>query len=94
MKSVIYKNPVISAFIINIITLVMLVYSIRNREYGPVGFLILIGVVNRRIIDNGDNVNKKQRNIIFTSFFILIIIFVTYAIYRYKVINTQIINGL
>lgn len=94
MRSIIYRNPVISAIIINIVTLFLFIYSIREGKYGLVIGLIFVGVANRRIIDNGEKVDKKKRAIIFISFFLMVIIYLAYSIYRFKVINSQIINGM
>jgi hypothetical protein len=94
MKSIIYRNPVISAVSINIVTLIIFIYSIRKREYWLVSGLMFVGVANRRIIDNGEKVDKKKRTIIFISFFLMVIIYLAYSIYRFKVINSQIINGM
>lgn len=94
MKSIIYRNPVISAIIINIVTLILFIYSIREGEYGLVIGLMFVGVANRRIIDNGEKVNKKKRAIIFISFFLMVIIYLAYSIYRFKVIDSQIIKGM
>lgn len=90
MKSIIYKNPVVSAVIINIIALSIFIYSISKREYGYVMFVMMIGVVNRRIIDNGENLNKQKKTVIFISLFLMVIIFLGYSFYRYKVIEAQI----
>lgn len=94
MKSIIYRNPVTSAVIINIVTLILFIYSIREREYGLVIGLMIVGIVNRRILDNGEKLDRKKRSIIFISFFLMIIIYLAYSIYRFKVINSQIINGM
>ncbi|MCM0648893.1 hypothetical protein NBE98_10960 [Clostridium swellfunianum] len=94
MKSLIYRNPVISAIIINITSLILFIYSISKGEYGYVAFLMLTGVINRRIIDNGEKLNKQKKTIIITSCVLMVIIFIAYSVYRHNVINEQIINGL
>ena len=94
MKAVIYKNLVISAVIINILSLIMCIYSTIERKTIFMMLLVFIGVVNRRIIDNGNNLNKKKKIIIYISFFLMITIGFIYSSYMYKVRYNQIINGL
>lgn len=85
MKSFVYKNPVISALIIDYITIVLTIYSI-NQEMVALIILppILTGIINRRIIDNGKNMNKKKKIIIYVSFFLTVSIFSIYATYVYN----------
>jgi hypothetical protein len=91
---IIYKNPVISAIIINIISLIMCIYSIMGRKPVFMMLLVLVGVVNRRIIDNGKNIDKKKKIIIYISFFLMIAIGLFFSFYMNKVRYNQIINGL
>ena len=91
---VIYKNPVISAISINIISLIMYIYSIIGRKTEFMIFLVLVGAINRRIIDNGNNINKKKKIIIYISFFLMIGIWLFFSFYMSKVRYNEIINDL
>jgi hypothetical protein len=93
MKSLIYKKPLLSAVSLNIITLIIFIYSINNGETVPFMFSVLAGVFNRRIIDNGENINIKKKTIITISFFLMIIITFSYIIYINNVKNHQLINS-
>jgi hypothetical protein len=79
MKSLVYKNPLISAIIINIIALIIGIYSILNRVIWVIPLLTFIGIANRKIIDNGKEVTKKKEVLISISFFLMIIIFLAFA---------------
>lgn len=94
MKSIIYKNPVISAVIINIVTLIILIYSIKEREGWGSIISVFAGVGNRRIIDNGQNIDKQKKKIILFSFVLMLIVFLTYSTYMHNLRNIEIINGL
>lgn len=94
MKSIIYKNPVISSIIINIVTLVILIYSIKERASWGMIIPVFAGVSNRRIIDNGQNIDKQKKKIILFSFFIMLLIYLVYNNYMYNLIKIEIINGL
>lgn len=85
MKVIIYKNPIISAVVVNILSLIMYIYLIKEGNIVFIMFLVLTGVVNRQIIDNGKNLNKKKRTIIYISFFLMIAIGLTYVRYYYKI---------
>lgn len=94
MKSIIYRNPVISAILINIATLVLVIYSINESKLWLLAASMSVGVVNRRIIDNGEKVDKRKKMIIFASVFLMVFIYLGYSIYRFKIIESQIINGM
>ncbi|MDU5108645.1 hypothetical protein [Clostridium sp.] len=94
MKSIIYKNPVISAIIINIVTLVILIYSINSGGIWGAIIPVFTGIGNRRIIDNGQNVDKQKKKIILFSFILMLLVFLTYSKYMYNLRNIEIINGL
>ncbi|MPQ30614.1 hypothetical protein E4V42_04105 [Clostridium estertheticum] len=82
MKSMIYKNPVISVVVINIITFIMCMYGINERAYAVTMLIIVVGIVNRRIIDNGENIDKQKKTTMFISFFLILIIQFAYAMYK------------
>ena len=75
MKNVLYKNPVISAIFINILSLII------DRIFIFVLFLSLIGVINRQIILNGLCVNREKKIFIYSSFFLMLTIGFTYNVY-------------
>ncbi|SUY45404.1 Uncharacterised protein [Clostridium putrefaciens] len=87
MKVVIYNNPVKSVISVNILSLIMYIYLIKQGNVVFILFLVLIGVVNRQIIDNGKNLNKKKKTIIYISFFLMLVIGLIYG-------YNQTINGL
>lgn len=91
---ILYKNPVISAVSINIITLIVLIYSVNEEKSFISSLLPLIGILNRRIIDKGVNLNKKKKAIMITSFLIMLGIFIVYATWIYKLRKIQILSGI
>lgn len=81
MKGILYKNPVVSAIIINIVSLITYIYLIKNENFIFTVFLILIGVINRKIIENGININKQKKTIIYISFFLMLTLGLIYGLY-------------
>lgn len=81
MKGILYKNPVVSAIIINIASLITYIYLIKDRNFIFTVFLILIGVINRKIIENGININKQKKTIIYISFFLMLALGLIYGLY-------------
>ena len=81
MKSMIYKNPVISVVVINIITFIMFMYAISERAYAVTLLLTIVGIVNRRIIENGENIDKQKKTTMLISFFLIVIIQFAYSMY-------------
>ena len=79
MKNVLYKNPVISAIFINILSLIIYISLVKDRIFIFVLFLSLIGVINRQIILNGLCVNREKK--IYSSFFLMLTIGFTYNVY-------------
>ncbi|EOU2048817.1 hypothetical protein C4D25_14390, partial [Clostridium perfringens] len=71
MKNVLYKNPVISAIFINILSLIIYISLVKDRIFIFVLFLSLIGVINRQIIINGICINKEKKILIYSSFFLM-----------------------
>ena len=82
MKSIIYKNPVISAVVLNIITLIVFIYAINEKGYAFTMIIIAIAIVNTRIVDNGKNINKMRKAIIYMSFILMSIIYISYAMHK------------
>jgi len=81
MKVIIYKNPVMSAVILNIISLIIVIFSISEKAYVLQVLVILVGLANRKIIDNGENIDKQKKVTIYVSFFLMLSIFISYSIY-------------
>lgn len=81
MKGILYKNPVVSAIIINTASLITYIYLIKDRNFIFTVFLILIGVLNRKIIENGININKQKKTIIYISFFLMLALGLIYGLY-------------
>jgi len=94
MKSLLYRNPLISTITINFITLILFVYSINQRITPLTILLMLTGVVNRKILDNGINLNKQKRTIMSLSFFTMVGLTIIYIFYIHNVRQNQIINGI
>lgn len=89
MKSIIYKNPVISGIIINLGAMFVSVYTIKYRISYLIIAIIPVGIVNRKIIDNGVDMNIKKKVLILVSFTIMIVVYFLYSQYCYNVINEQ-----
>ncbi|EOU1476507.1 hypothetical protein VOH98_001086 [Clostridium perfringens] len=81
MKNILYKNPVISAIFINILSLIIYISLVKDRIFIFVLFLSLIGVINRQIILNGLWVNREKKIFIYSSFFLMLTIGFTYNVY-------------
>ena len=82
MKVIIYKNPVMLAVILNIISLIIVIFSISKKVYVLQVLVILVGLANRMIIDNGENIDKQKKIIIYVSFFLMLSIYISYSIYK------------
>ncbi|WP_236895438.1 hypothetical protein [Clostridium beijerinckii] len=89
MKSIIYKNPVISGIIINLVAMFVSVYATKYRISYLIIAIIPVGIVNRKIIDNGIDMNIKKKVLILVSFTIMIVVFILYNQYCYNMINEQ-----
>ena len=93
MNSLIYRNPVVSVVTINLMTIILTIYSI-NQRIDPLSMsLMLVGIVNKRIIDKGENIDKQKKTIIYISFFSMIVTNIAYTTYMYVVRRMQITSG-
>lgn len=90
MKSLIYKNPLISGITINTIALIIYLYSIVNSVIWVMPLMVLVGIANRRIIDNGQGINRKKKAIILISFFLMLITILTYNSYIHNLRDIEI----
>ncbi|WP_195266849.1 hypothetical protein [Clostridium sp. 1001275B_160808_H3] len=62
MNKILYKNPVMSAIVINLFTLLLLIYSINKRKLVFIYIMPFItGVINRKIMDNGEDITTKKK---------------------------------
>ena len=87
MKNVLYKNPVISAIFINILSLIIYISLVKDRIFIFVLFLSLIGVINRQIIINGICINKEKKILIYSSFFLMLTICFICSVYVNRIWN-------
>lgn len=94
MKNIIKKYPVVAAIVINFTSTVIFMYTIKERSIIFITPLVFVGIINRQIIDNGNNLNKKKKIVIYISFFLLLAIGLVYNYYIYKAIENNIINNL
>ena len=89
MKSIIYKRPVISGIILNLVAMFLSVYVIKYRISYLIIAIIPVGILNRKIIDNGIDMNNKKRALILVSFTIMIAAFFLYNLYFHNMISEQ-----
>lgn len=94
VKSLLYRNPVTSALIINTITLILAIYSVFYLQYWLIAWLPLAGILNRKIIDNGENINKQKKNFILVSFVFMLVCFLVYSFHLHNIRITQITNEI
>ena len=87
MKNVLYKNPVISAIFINILSLIIYISLVKDRIFIFVLFLSLIGVINRQIIISGICINKEKKILIYSSFFLMLTIGFICSVYVNRIWN-------
>lgn len=92
MALLLCKNPLMQTITINFITMVLLVYSINQRITSLTISLALTRVLNKRILNNGININKQKRTIMLLSFFINVCVAIIYSTYIYSIRRNQITN--
>ncbi|MDI9215827.1 MULTISPECIES: hypothetical protein [Clostridium] len=80
MNKILYKNPVMSAIVINLFTLLLLIYSINKRLLVFIYIMpFFTGVINRKIMDNGEDITTKKKVIIIFSFLLILTIYLFYS---------------
>lgn len=89
-----YKNPVISALVLNSFSLAFAIYIVNAEQHALLSLLPLSGIANRYLLENGENLTKNKRKIIWLSCSLMVVIFLTYGFYMYKIREQQIINAL
>ncbi|MBU3137611.1 hypothetical protein KPL39_15205 [Clostridium gasigenes] len=90
MKSIIYKNPVISAILLNLFSLFLCLYIYIHSFFGFILTIMpLNGFLNGKIIVNGTDMNNKKKILIIVSLLIMIgiILFSIYNMILNKFIN-------
>ncbi len=92
MKSIIYKNPVISAILLNISAMFLSISAIKYNITPLIMMIILVGILNRKIIDNGTHMNNKKKILILVSFGVMIGVFLIYNRYIYNMRINELIN--
>lgn len=89
MKSIIYKNPVTFGIILNISAMFVAIYAIKYSISPLFMAIITVGIINRKILDNGVCMNKKKKTIILFSFAVMISVIFLYNIYFHNMISEQ-----
>lgn len=83
MKSIIYKNPVISAILINFFTMFLNIIIIKK---GLISYVMMImifnGILNGKILNNGTDMNNNKKILIIVSVVIMICVLVSYVFHR------------
>jgi len=92
LKSIIYKNPVKSGIILNLFSMCLSIYAIKYSVSLLSIAIVSVGILNRKIIDNGVCLDKKKKMIIMVSFIIMISVFFIYSQYFHYIINKQLEN--
>lgn len=92
MKSIIYKNPVISAILLNLffLFLCLYIYTYIHSFFGFILTIMPLNVfLNGKIIVNGTDMNNKKKIIIIVSLLVMIgiILFSIYNMIINKFIN-------
>ncbi len=93
MRKIIYKNPIIVGVLFNMIYMLLGIFAIKYSTT-PLFVVMapIVGSINRKIIDNGIDMNKKRKMIILISFGVAISCLLLYSRYIYKVRINEIIN--
>lgn len=92
MKSIIYKNPVISGILLNISAIFLSIYAIKYNITPLIILIIPVGIFNRKIIDNGADMNNKKKILILVSFGVMIGVFLLYNRYISNMRINELIN--
>ena len=91
MKSIIYKNRIISAIILGFITLLLITYlQSKDANYLIwVAIIPLVAFISRKILGKGTDLSIKEKIILTFSFVIMAggFMFFTYNMAIYNIIN-------
>ena len=92
MKSIIYKNPVISGILLNLSAMFLSIYGIKYSITPLIIMIMPVGILNRKIIDNGTDMNNKKKALIIVSFVVMLVIYFLYNQYFHNMINNELEN--
>lgn len=92
MKSIIYKNPVISGILLNISAMFLGIYAIKYDITSLIMMMVPVGILNRKIIDNGTDMSNSKKMYILISFGVMIGVFLIYNIYIHNMRINELIN--
>jgi len=92
MKSIFYENPVISGILINLSAMFLSIYAIKYSVTPFTIMLVLVGSLNRKIIDDGTDMNNKKKILIVVSFVGMLGIILFYNKYFYNIRVIEIEN--
>ena len=54
--------------------------------------IVPVGILNRKIIDNGTDMNNKKKALIIVSFVVMLVIYFLYNQYFHNMINNELEN--
>lgn len=91
---IIYENPVISSLLINVTSLLISIYAIKNNHMEIAMFFTMIGIVNGKILEHGVNLTKLKKALIFLSVFIMLSIFSVYNMHIHTIKANEILKSL
>jgi len=92
MKSIIYKNPVISGILLNLSAMFLSIYGIKYSITPLIIMIMPVGILNRKIIDNGTDMNNKKKALIIVSFVVMLVVYFLYNQYFHNMINNELEN--
>ena len=92
MKSIIYKNPLISGILLNLSAMFLSIYGIKYSITPLIIMIMPVGILNRKIIDNGTDMNNKKKALIIVSFVVMLVVYFLYNQYFHNMINNELEN--
>ena len=92
MKTIIYKNPVLSGILLNLSAMFLSIYGIKYSITPLIIMIMPVGILNRKIIDNGTDMNNKKKALIIVSFVVMLVIYFLYNQYFHNMINNELEN--
>jgi hypothetical protein len=92
MKTIIYKNPVLSGILLNLSAMFLSIYAIKYSITLLIIMIMPVGILNRKIIDNGTDMNNKKKALIIVSFVVMLVIYFLYNQYFHNMINNELEN--
>ena len=92
MKTIIYKNPVLSGILLNLSAMFLSIYAIKYSITLLIIMIMPVGILNRKIIDNGTDMNNKKKALIIVSFVVMLVVYFLYNQYFHNMINNELEN--